>query len=105
MFGLQKKESRTLTYFCLAWNPAQILCLPASTSSQVALQIRKGMGLGILENLEFWLTPQDLMKSCDSQGETNSMVKVKKKKICIFACKLMMITVLELQERAPQTAI
>ena len=55
------------------------------------------MGLGILETLEFWLTPQDLMKSCDSQGETNSMVKVKKKQkqkqkqSCIPAHKLIMI--------------
>ena len=60
LLGLQKKESRTLIYYCLAWNPAQILCLPASTSNQVALQIKKGVGLGILEPLQLWPTPQGL---------------------------------------------
>ena len=76
LFGLQKKESRTLTY-CLAWNPAQILCLPEGTSSQVALQIRKGEGLGVLEPLELWPTPPGFKKPCDSQGETNNIVIAK----------------------------
>ena len=32
------------------------------------------MGLGALEPLEVWPTPRDLTPSCDSQGETNSIV-------------------------------
>ena len=94
--SLQASEGRgqasDLLLICL--DTAQILCLPASTASQAALQIRMGVGFGTLEPLEIWLNTWDLMKSHYSQGKKNNIVKVFLKTIqsCIFVRKLMMIS-------------
>ena len=52
LFRLQQQEHRPLTLLLTCLDTARILCLPATTVSQAALQIRKGFGLGILELLE-----------------------------------------------------
>ena len=55
MFRLQKQASHLLlTCLDTAW----ILCPLESTASQVALEIKKGVGLGILEPLEVWPVPK-----------------------------------------------
>ena len=50
------------------------------------------MGLGIFEPLRVWPTLWGIRKSYDLPGETKSFVKVKKNQSCIFAEKLMIIT-------------
>jgi len=52
-------------------DPAQ----PKITKNKIILKKEKGVHLGILEPLEVWPTPQDIMKSYDSQGKRNSIIK------------------------------
>ena len=49
----EQASDQVLTCLDTAWMP----CLPASTASQAALEIRKGVDLGILEPLKVWPTP------------------------------------------------
>ena len=60
------EQAFDMLLICLdtAWIP----CLHASIVSQAAPQIRKGVGLGILEPLEALPAPWVLMKCYDSQG-------------------------------------
>ena len=53
---LQKQKSTPLILLLACVDIDRIPCLPTSTPSQVALYIRKGVGLGILEPLEVWPT-------------------------------------------------
>ena len=73
LFRLQK-PAFDLPGHCLDSLPA------CKHSKSVALQIRTGVGLGILELLEVWPTPAPVpgsKKSYDSQGETSFTAKVK----------------------------
>ena len=60
------EQAFDMLLLCLdtAWIPY----LHASIASQAAPQMRKGVGLGILESLEVWPAPWVLTKCYDSQG-------------------------------------
>ena len=48
---------------------------PSTAKNKITLKKEKGVDLGILEPLEVWPAPQDVMKSYDSQGKRNSLRK------------------------------
>ena len=62
------------------------LCGHCPDSMSAHKHTYSGVGLGILEPLEVWPTAQGIMKSYDSQGKTNSIVKKIKVKPELHFC-------------------
>ena len=75
LFILQKQDSRPLTDFSPCLDPAWMTCLPVSTP---VVTSQSGSTLDKRGSWNF-LSPWRSGKSCDSQGGTNSVVKVKGK--------------------------
>ena len=81
LLGLQKQESKALTCFWPAWT--QLRCFVCKHTKSGGTLDKKGI-LGIPELQRVWTPPptpsiappQGLTKSCDSQGERKSIVKV-----------------------------